>query len=234
MNATYRIYFCLLLGLGFAYAARPMITDDARVVDKNSCQLETWGVYDGDIGEYWAIPGCNMIFDTEISLGGMMSNAYNVPNGSSALRGEQFIMGAKKIFSDLESKGFSYGIALGNAYNFRRSLHRYDYYAYIPASVALRDNTLLLHANLGYKLQYELNKRQIYNVGLGIEQQLTRYLWILGEGFYERFDRAKYQVGLRIWLLQDSIQLDATYGNAFAGKQSFVSMGLRFLSPALF
>ena len=38
----------LILIIGFntfsvAQAARPMMTDDARIVDSKSCQLESWG-----------------------------------------------------------------------------------------------------------------------------------------------------------------------------------------------
>ena len=205
------IAFALCVFLYPLYAARPMITDDARVVDRHSCQLETWGVYDSEIGEYWAIPGCNLLFGAR-----------------------QFIVGAKKIFNDLEKDGYSYGLVVGNAYNFKRSKYRNDHYLYMPISAAFFDNTLLLHSNFGYKLERESHDSHIYNVGLGLEQQLTQRVWILGESFYERFDNAKFQLGLRIWLVQDKIQLDGTYGNAFRGKEGWVSVGLRFLGPVMF
>lgn len=212
-----------------------MITDDARVVDRHSCQLETWGVYDSEIGEYWAIPGCNLLFDIEMSMGGMFSNAPYRQDDISALFGaRQFIVGAKKIFNDLEKDGYSYGLVVGNAYNFKRSKYRNDHYLYVPISAAFFDNTLLLHSNFGYKLERESHDSHIYNVGLGLEQQLTQRVWILGESFYERFDNAKFQLGLRIWLVQDKIQLDGTYGNAFRGKEGWVSVGLRFLGPVMF
>lgn len=232
----YRILFlslCWILCVGYVYAARPMITDDARVVDRHSCQLETWGVYDGKISEFWAIPGCNLFWDIEISAGVMMSNAA-IEGKERGFITQQFVAGAKYIFNDLDTQGFSYGIALGNAYNFRYSKYRNDHYIYIPVSAAFFDNTLLLHSNLGYKLKRNENEPHIYHIGLGLEQQVSRRLWILGEGIYERLDRAKFQVGVRIWLLEDRIQLDGTYGNAFSGKMSWVSLGLRFLSPAFF
>lgn len=229
------IAFALCLSFYPLYAARPMITDDARVVDRHSCQLETWGVYDGEIGEYWAIPGCNLLFDIEMSMGGMFSNAL-IEQGNEDRRfgGRELIIGAKKIFNDLEKDGYSYGLVVGNAYNFKRSKYRNDHYLYVPISAAFFDNTLLLHSNFGYKLERESHDSHIYNVGLGLEQQLTQRVWILGESFYERFDNAKFQLGLRIWLVQDKIQLDGTYGNAFRGKEGWVSVGLRFLGPVMF
>ena len=75
-----------------------MITDDARVVDRHSCQLETWGVYDGEIGEYWAIPGCNLLFDIEMSMGGMFSNAPFEEWGNSPFWCKAVYRGGKKDF----------------------------------------------------------------------------------------------------------------------------------------
>ena len=71
---VYRIYILASLCVLYAWGARPMITDDARVVDRHSCQLETWGVLSAGVREFWAIPGCNFGFDTEINLGAMMSD----------------------------------------------------------------------------------------------------------------------------------------------------------------
>lgn len=234
-NMLYRIYLVIFISTVCLYAARPMVNDDARVVDKRSCQLETWGIYDGNIAEYWAIPGCNLFLDIEISMGAMMGNADVTRDGiKGEFKTQQFLFGGKRIFNDLEEQGYSYGIAIGNAYNFLYSKYRNEHFAYIPFSLAFSDNTLLLHTNLGYKLKRNDKEPHIYHFGLGLEKQITRRLWVLGEGIYERLDSAKFQVGLRVWLLQDRIQLDGTYGNAFRGNQSWISIGLRFLSPELF
>ncbi|MEO8441651.1 MAG: hypothetical protein ABI547_04140, partial [Betaproteobacteria bacterium] len=42
-----------------AHAARPMVVDDARLVDPGACQLETWRRFNRDSHETWALPGCN-------------------------------------------------------------------------------------------------------------------------------------------------------------------------------
>ena len=131
----FRICVVLLWSLGVVYAARPMITDDARVVDKRSCQLETWGLYDGTIGEYWAVPGCNMFWNLEISMGVMISNAP-INGIEERFRTQQLVMGAKKIFNDLEEKGYAYGVVIGNTYNFLYSKYRNDHYIYLPVSAA--------------------------------------------------------------------------------------------------
>jgi hypothetical protein len=44
-----------------AHAARPFVTDDARVVDRGGCQIETFykeqRKYSGS--EFWFMPACN-------------------------------------------------------------------------------------------------------------------------------------------------------------------------------
>jgi hypothetical protein len=49
----------LFFSIGFfnhAEAARPMLTDDARIVDPKSCQLESWVRDSKHVTEYWALP----------------------------------------------------------------------------------------------------------------------------------------------------------------------------------
>ena len=46
--------------LNLSYAARPMLTDDARIVDPKACQLESWIRDSKHITEYWALPSCNV------------------------------------------------------------------------------------------------------------------------------------------------------------------------------
>lgn len=236
MKRAVLIILFLVFGVNLVFAARPMITDDARVVDEHSCQLETWGQYSHQIGEFWAIAGCNFIYDVEISFGGLLSNepTQTMSDHKTKWSGRKFVIGAKKVLKDLETDGYSFGLALGNAYNFRQLKNPNDFYLYAPISKAFFDNRLFVHANLGYKLEHNPFSEHIYNIGLGLEQEVSQRVWILAESIYERLDTPKYQFGLRIWLMPDRIQLDGTYGNAFKGGQSWVSVGLRFLGPQMY
>ena len=56
--------------LNQAHAARPMLTDDARIVDPKACQLESWVRDSKHTTEYWALPACNVGENTEITIGG--------------------------------------------------------------------------------------------------------------------------------------------------------------------
>ena len=71
-------------------------------------QLGRGGGFGTIKNEFWLLPGCNLIFDAENSLGIKPKN----PQG--------MLFGIKKIKNDLEEDGYSFGIALGNVYNIKR------------------------------------------------------------------------------------------------------------------
>ena len=60
----------LLLTQPTAFAARPMITDDARTVDAKACQVESWVRTNHGSREYWALPACNLTGNLELTFGG--------------------------------------------------------------------------------------------------------------------------------------------------------------------
>jgi hypothetical protein len=47
-----------------------MLTDDARIVDPKSCQLESWVRDSKHVTEYWALPACNVGENLELTIGG--------------------------------------------------------------------------------------------------------------------------------------------------------------------
>jgi hypothetical protein len=55
-----------------------MITDDARIVDPKSCQIESWAQsFRGNATEYWALPGCNPLDWFELTIGGAYRSEPN-------------------------------------------------------------------------------------------------------------------------------------------------------------
>lgn len=97
------------LGSGPAYAARPMITDDARIVDAKSCQLESWVKSRKDSTEFWAQPACNFTGNLELTLGA----ARTREDGSS--RTTDVVIQGKTLFKELQPNGWGWGLAVGNA-----------------------------------------------------------------------------------------------------------------------
>lgn len=84
-----------------AHAARPFVTDDARIVDRGGCQIESYykeqRTYQGS--EFWFLPACNP-FGVELTVGG-----NRIEGDDSA------ILQAKFLLRALEANGW--GSALG-------------------------------------------------------------------------------------------------------------------------
>ncbi len=74
-----------LFSMGSAFAARPMITDDARIIDPQSCQLESWGKVSKNTEEYWALPACNPFGFFELTLGGSKFQGLDASGSSDRL-----------------------------------------------------------------------------------------------------------------------------------------------------
>jgi hypothetical protein len=219
-----------LLPWGAAQAARPMVTDDARIVDAKACQVESWVKRNQDSTEYWAQPACNFTGNLELSLGG----AKGKDDGGTQTT--DIVLQAKTLFKPLEPDGWGWGLAVGNVRH--PAIHTGnnllgDLYAYVPATFSLRNDRVLVHTNVGWLHEREARRHRM-TWGLGTEAQWSASTWLIAEVFGQNQGKPFYQVGLRYWLVPDHVQVDTTYGNrAGSGAQErWFSIGLRLLSPA--
>ena len=219
-----------LLPWGAAQAARPMVTDDARIVDAKACQVESWARRNPDSTEYWAQPACNFTGNLELSLGAAKGK------DDHGTRTTDVVLQAKTLFKPLEPDGWGWGLAVGNVRH--PAIHTSsnlvgDLYAYVPATFSLRSDRLLVHTNIGWLHEREARRHRM-TWGLGTEAQWSASTWLIAEVFGQNQGKPFYQVGLRYWLVPDHVQVDTTYGNrAGSGTQErWFSIGLRLLSPA--
>ena len=97
--------FCLT---NHAEAARPMLTDDARIVDPKSCQLESWVRDSKNVTEYWALPACNVSENLEVTIGGSLESE----SGHSSFANELYQM--KSIIQPIALTQTGFSIVLGN------------------------------------------------------------------------------------------------------------------------
>lgn len=226
-----RFFSCLgLAALGVAntpsHAARPMETDDARIVDAKACQVESWVRSNRGSTEYWALPACNFTGNLELTLGGGRTHAH----GHSQTT-DQVLQG-KTVLRPLQTNGWGLGLAAGTVGHPQAAAGR-DWYAYAPVSFSLRDDAALVHANIGW-LRDGSARRERLTWGLGTEVQLAANTWLIAETFGQNQGRPWHQLGLRHWLVADRVQLDATYGsrNGTGTRERWFSIGLRLLTPA--
>jgi hypothetical protein len=204
--------------VGQAHAARPFFTDDARIVDKGHCQLETFTksqrAYAGS--EFWFMPACNpsiapLESGTEITLGrNRIEDERNT------------IVQAKFLLKRLEDKGPGYAIAGG--------VFGEEPYVNGIASYALGVNATVLHANLG-AIQHRDPSHQSGTWGIGLETRISsRWLGIM-ETFGQQGDTPTKHVGLRYSVIPDRFQLDGTLGQQSGATPArrFQSLGIRLL-----
>lgn len=220
----------LLMSLGLgqhsAQAARPMITDDARIVDAKSCQLESWVRRNPQGDERWALPGCNPSGHLEITAGGA-----RLADGQADSLG---LLQGKTLFQTLEDSRLAWGLALGVTRT--PALGATEAYGYLPATWAAVPNRVYVHLNLGARRDTVRHTVQP-TWGLGLETVLTPRMGVIAEAFGQERGRSQYQGGLRIWLVPDRVQIDTTVGNRTGqapgqGAERWFSVGVRLLSPA--
>jgi len=215
-----------------AHAARPMITDDARIVDAKACQVESWVKRNEASTEAWTLPACNPTGNLELTLGGARTW---LRGDGSALTDHQ--LQAKTILLPLEPNGLGIGLAVGTL----RHPHRVaangwpgDYYAYVPISKSFADDFWVMHVNVGAFRKRDEERTQ-GTWGLGNEIRVREELFVIPEIFGSDRGRAFYQAGLRMWIVKDRVQIDATYGNRLVSgtAERWFSVGLRLLSPPM-
>lgn len=207
-----------------------MITDDARVVDAQACQVESWVRRNRASTEYWALSACNFTGNLELTFGGARTNEAGGTHTSDV------VLQGKTVFKTLEPDGWSWGLAAG--YVHKPSVQAgspvmNDVYAYLPASFSFKDGRVVLHANLGWTDEKEnAQRRDFLTWGVGAEIQLGERTWLIAESFGRNEGRPLLQVGIRHWIVPGQVQVDATYGNRFGlpYEERWLSVGLRFLS----
>lgn len=225
------IYLIGLLSLtcsALSHAARPMITDDARVVDPNSCQLESWAKSNRDSTEYWAVPACNLGQNFELSYGGAMTKADGESHATDV------ILQAKTLLRPLKTNDYGVGLTIGHAKHpstDRSSSMIGDAYLNIPVSISYADDRFILHTNLGVIHDRDQQRNRL-TWGVGSETQLNQNLQLIAEVYGDDRSRAFHHLGLRYWVVPNRVQIDTTYGNRFAsdGEERWFTIGLRLLS----
>ncbi|MDP1671875.1 MAG: hypothetical protein Q8L65_02015 [Burkholderiales bacterium] len=211
------------------HPARPMITDDARTVDPYACQVESWARTNRGSREKWALPSCNFTGNLEVTLGGAITRDAE---GSATT---DIVFQGKTLLKNLETN--SYGIGLAVGYVGHPVAHGGrplgGPYAYMPISLSLADDRVVLHTNVGARhVRADSSTRATW--GLGSETMITPRTYLIAETFGESRDSASYQLGFRFWIVPNRVQVDTTYGNQYGNKPDsrWFSVGLRLLSTS--
>lgn len=204
-----------------AHAGRPMVSDDASILDPDTCQLESWTLRSRDSDEVWAVPACG-VGSFELAVGAGRAGG---PGG----RHNYGVLQAKTNFKPLDVDGWGVGLAFGTQTS--RGLAG-DRYAYVPVSWSLLGDRLQLHVNLGWLHERQTHRNHM-TWALGSEVQVGAQTWLSAETFGRNTGRPSFQLGARRWLLADRVQIDASLSDRLRHNhgERAISIGLKFVTP---
>jgi hypothetical protein len=225
--------FSGLLLLSFpALAARPFVTDDARLTTAGSCQLESWSRIYPESREIWALPACNPGGNFEFTVGGGV--AQN--NGESST--SDFVFQGKTLFKPLETDGWGIGLAAGTVQHpaINPGPNQYgNEFAYIPFSTSWWSDAVIVHTNVGWLREKE-TKQETMTWGIGSELLLTHRLLGIVEIFGDERGKPFYQIGFRYSIIPNLFQVDTTIGQQIdaPSQQRWISFGIRYTPDNFF
>lgn len=218
---------CTLCYATSAHAARPLVTDDARLTNAHSCQLESWmRSYEGGL-ETWALPACNLGENFEVTFGG---GRYH--NEDDRYHTEDWIGQIKTLFKPLETNGWGWGLAVGRVWHpdIQSGPNQLgNTYFYVPVSFSMHDDDVIVHLNMGM-LRDKQESRVKANMGLGAEFKVAGPFKGIAEVFGDNTQNPFYQLGMRYSLIPEIFQIDGTIGQQVHGnsQSQWLSIGLRW------
>lgn len=187
--------------------AQQMFVDDAAVTTERSFQIETW--YGSR--ESWFLTAISPVRGLEIGTGiGVDSRDGFDPTN--------WILEAKFVPGDLEATGSAIGLAAGALYNFDGEFE--EFFAYIPYSRMILDDSSVLHFNVGFDAVREDDWQYELITGLRGDFGITDRFALLAEVAAVNFGDAFYQGGLRISLVPGLLEMDITYGEGFRRQET--------------
>jgi hypothetical protein len=212
-------------------AARPLVTDDARLTTAQSCQLETWVRSYDSRREAWALPACNPTGNFEITAG------VGQVVGGEMRASTDLMVQAKTLFRSLQTNSWGIGVAAGAMHHpdVRAGPNGFgNIYAYIPVSASFLDDKFIVHTNLGWVKSR--GDSHAISWGVGTETRISQRLILVAEAYGDPRYAPYAQMGMRYFIVPDRVQVDATLGqqtNQGASGRWF-SLGLRFTPSKLF
>lgn len=230
MKKSIFLYISLLSALWLPHhadAARPLVTDDARLTNAHSCQLESWmRTYEGG-REAWALPACNLGENFEVTLGG---GVYR--NHDEDYRTEDWILQFKTLFKPLETNGWGWGLAAGHVKHtdIQPGPNQLgNTYFYVPVSFSFRDDDVIMHLNIGMLRDKQASELKA-SMGLGTEFKMGNAFKGIAEVFGDNSQNPFYQLGVRYSLVPEVFQIDGTVGQQVNGdsESQWLSIGLRW------
>jgi hypothetical protein len=217
-----------LAGSWPAHAARPFVTDDARIVDPKGYQIESFVKHQRNErqNEFWFLPAWNPGSIVELTLGGFVVRDEDEGHASTV------IAQAKTLLRPLRTNDFGLALTVGALRQEALGSSGAAWGPFLNAigSASFLDDAIVLHANAGI-LDDRLADVTRYTWGLGAEIATVDRLWLIAEVYSQKGEKPSTQIGLRYWVVPNRLQVDGTLGAQQSDPQnrSWVSLGVRIL-----
>lgn len=219
---------------GTSWAARPFVTDDARLTTAGSCQLESWTRLYRDSVEVWALPACNPGGNLEFTFGG-----GRIDRSDAGMQtGRDTVFQAKTLLRPLQTDSWGLGLAVGivqhASVNAGSNLLG-ETYAYLPYSASFAQDRLITHLNLGW-LHDKASGKNRTTWGAGAEFNANARWMLVAESFGNDQHQSFWQGGVRYAIVPNLMQIDTTVGGSWLRHSggNWISFGLRLTPARLF
>lgn len=235
------IAFTLFIAHRDAFAIRPFVTDDARVVGDRLAQLETWLVGNRHEIVHNVLGAVGPTNWLEVTTGFAQGGAYDSVEGGYSITGPLFQL---KVLAHEAKPGAWPGVAfavgtvppLGHGSFTPQGV---GLFGYMAITESLLNENLLLHANIGIAtLNDETQWLSTATSGFGFQARVTGGLHAVAEIYhgdpYDPLLRAgASQIGFR-YIVDDSVQFDGTVGSTLSGTlEQWWTVGVRVVSDPL-
>lgn len=225
-----------------AFAIRPFITDDARVVGKHCAQLETWVRHTGGRLEYWFVPAYGPIAPVELTIGFMQGMTTEHRPRHYAAAGP-LLQSKILLRSDEIDLGPGVAVVFGSNLPFGFGGYRGPPggFAYLAVTETLPKESVLIHANVGTVFT-RVDGETIRSIVWGLGTQL--HVLERGKLVVEVFSGDPYigggggavQTGMR-FIISEHVQIDTTMGTGIWGSAplaTWMTAGLRLATGPLY
>ena len=213
-------------------AAQQYVVDDAEIVDRGACHVEAWH---GERAS-WLLPACQPVRNLEIAVG------VGFVDEGDGRRETEYAIEAKTLFRPLAPGDWGAGLVLGVGPNPSAEpgeRHFGDLYAFVPASLSIADDQLIVHGNVGWEWQREsaeASDEHFLTWGVRGDVALHELLSFIGELHSEDDHRPACQVGVRIHQPEAGVEVDLSWGGHTDGNRhgAGFTVGLAFVSGRIF
>jgi len=224
-----------------AYAIRPFVTDDARVVGGRLAQLETWLVGNRHEIVHNALGAIGPTDWLEITTGFSHGDSYNGADNGYSITGPIFQL---KALTHEAKPGAWPGVAfaVGVLPPFGHGAltpENTGVFGYMAVTQSLFSDDLLLHANIGIAASDgKTNWASTATAGFGFQARVIGGLHAVAEIYrgdpYDPLMAASAsQAGFR-YIFNDNIQFDGTLGSTISGSsEQWWTLGIRIVSDTL-